>query len=314
MKNIGLIKYKDADINNFTSDLGINIRRIINKPLRVLLRLGTGKKIVVDSYPSLEKGKPYIFASTHSNVEEVPALLGVIDRSAYSLMGTTEQLEYNPAMYVNWLTGFIYVNRLDRNSRKSSLPKMERIINSGSSILIFPEGGWNNTENLLCQNLFAGVYNLSKNTNAPIVPISTYKDFNDKSIYIKVGEPLDITKLDKKEGLLELRDILATLKYEQIEKHSTPIKRDELPNDAREKYMESLKNEYTSIKWRKDVWSEELTVLKDKNISTPSDAIAYVDDVKVTEKNAYILAPTLVKREEDKKYNFENYMHKNWNK
>lgn len=314
MKNIGLIKYKDADINNFTSDFGINIRRIINKPLRALLRLGTGKKIVVESYPSLEKGKSYIFASTHSNIEEVPALLGIIDRSAYSLMGTTEQLEYNPAMYVNWLTGFIYVNRLDRDSRKSSLPKMERIINSGSSVLMFPEGGWNNTENLLCQNLFSGVYILSKNTNTPIVPISTYKDFNGKSIYIKVGEPLDIIRLGKKEGLLKLRDVLATLKYEQIEKHSIPIKRDELLNDARERYMENLKNEYTSIKWRKDVWSEELTVLKDKNIITPSDSITYVDDVKVTEKNAYILAPTLVKREEDKKYDFENYMHKNWNK
>ena len=314
MKNIGLIKYKDADINNFTSDLGIKIRRMINKPLRVLLRLGTGKKIVVESYPSLEKGKPYIFASTHSNVEEVPALLGIIDRSAYSLMGTTEQLEYNPAMYVNWLTGFIYVNRLDRDSRKSSLPKMERIINSGSSILMFPEGGWNNTENLLCQNLFSGVYNLSKNTNTPIVPISTYKDFDDKSIYIKVGEPLDIIRLDKKEGLLKLRDTLATLKYEQMEKNSSLIKRDELPKNAREKYMENLKNEYTSIKWRKDVWSEELTVYKDKNIITPEDAITYVDDIKVTNKNAYILAPTLVKREEDKKYNFENYMHENWNK
>lgn len=314
MKNIGLIKYKNADINNFTSDLGIKIRRMINKPLRVLLRLGTGKKIVVESYPSLEKGKPYIFASTHSNVEEVPALLGIIDRSAYSLMGTTEQLEYNPAMYVNWLTGFIYVNRLDRDSRKSSLPKMERIINSGSSILMFPEGGWNNTENLLCQNLFSGVYNLSKNTNTPIVPISTYKDFDDKSIYIKVGEPLDIIRLDKKEGLLKLRDTLATLKYEQMEKNSSLIKRDELPKNAREEYMENLKNEYTSIKWRKDVWSEELTVYKDKNIITPEDAITYVDDIKVTNKNAYILAPTLVKREEDKKYNFENYMHENWNK
>lgn len=314
MKNIGLIKYKNADINNFTSDLGIKMRRTINKPLRVLLRLGTGKKIVVESYPSLEKGKPYIFASTHSNVEEVPALLGIIDRSAYSLMGTTEQLEYNPAMYVNWLTGFIYVNRLDRDSRKSSLPKMERIINSGSSILMFPEGGWNNTENLLCQNLFSGVYNLSKNTNTPIVPISTYKDFDDKSIYIKVGEPLDIIRLDKKEGLLKLRDTLATLKYEQMEKNSSLIKRDELPKNAREKYMENLKNEYTSIKWRKDVWSEELTVYKDKDIITPEDAITYVDDIKVTNKNAYILAPTLVKREEDKKYNFENYMHENWNK
>ena len=313
MKNIGLIKYENADINNFTSDLGIKIRRTINRPLRFFLRLGTSKKIVVDSYPNLEKGKPYIFASTHSCVEEVSALLGTIDRSAYSLMGTTDQLEHNPAIYANWVTGFIFVNRLNNDSRKSSLPKMERIINSGSSILLFPEGGWNNTESLLCQKLFSGVYNLSKNTGALIVPISTYTEFDSKSIYINAGDPVDITRLDKKEGLAELRDILSTLKYEQIEKHSTPINRAELSSDARERFMEERKNEYLKVKWSKDVWDEELTMYKDKDAPSQEDVRTFIDSVNITSKNAFILAPILVKRIEDKKYDFKDYMHKNWN-
>ena len=39
--------------------------------------------------------------------------------------------------------------------------KMNRVLKAGNSILIFPEGRWNDSENLLCQKLFAGPYNLS---------------------------------------------------------------------------------------------------------------------------------------------------------
>lgn len=314
MKNIGLIKYKKSDINNFTSATGLKIRRLINKPLRFILKLATNGKIIVERYPELEKHTPYIFASTHSFVEEVCALLATIDRNAYSLMGTTEQLEHNPKIYANWLTGFIYVNREDPKSRKESLPKMEKVINSGSSILIFPEGGWNNTENLLVQNLFPGVYYLAKNTGAKVVPISTFNEFNSKEIYIKVGEPIDLSLLDKKEALLKLRDNLATMKYEQIEKHSTPINRDELGEDPRIKFMEKLKEEYMRLKWTKDVWDEELTVYKDKNNISPEEIRQSLENVKITIDNAYIMGPILVKRRNDIKYNFKRYMHDNWNK
>ena len=310
MKNIGLIRYKKADINNFTSTTGLKIRRLINKPLRFFLKLATNGKIIVETYPKLEKNRPYIFAATHSFVEEVCALLATIDRNAYSLIGTTEQLEHNHKIYANWLTGFIYVNREDPVSRKESLPKMERFINSGSSILIFPEGGWNNTENLLVQNLFPGVYYLSKNTGAEVVPISSFNEFDSKDIYIKVGNPIDLSILDKKEALIKLRDCLATMKYEQIENHSTPIKRSELGKDPRMDFMEERKNEYMRLKWTKDVWEEELTVYKDR-IEFRRETL---DTVEITKDNASIMAPILVKRKEDIKYNFKKYMHDNWNK
>lgn len=314
MKNIGLIRLKKAGVNNFTSATGIKMRRLINRPLRFILKLSTNGKIIVESYPELKKSEPYIFAATHSFVEEVCALLATIDRSAYSLMGTTEQLEHNPKIYANWLTGLIYVDRKDPKSRKESLPKMEKVINSGSSVLIFPEGGWNNTENLLVQNLFSGVYSLAKNTGAKVVPISTFNEFNSKEIYIKAGSPLDLTAFDKKEALIKLRDYLATMKYEQIEEHSTPIKRDELGEDPRRDYMEQRKKEYMRLKWTKDVWEEELTVYKDKDNLSPEDIRESLDNVEITKDNAYILGPILVKRQEDIRYNFKKYMHDNWNK
>lgn len=61
MFNTGLKRYETADINNFTSDIGIRSRRAVNKPWRKILKLGITKKVTVEQYPDLAKGKTYIF-------------------------------------------------------------------------------------------------------------------------------------------------------------------------------------------------------------------------------------------------------------
>ena len=168
--NYGLLRYKNADINNFTSIFGIKVRRVIYPYVRFILRKALGGKIHIEKYPKLLNKQPYIFIATHSFVDEVQLILSTLDRNAYSLMGATDQLEHNPMIYANWLTGIIYVNRYDKGSRRSSIPKMKKILDNGSSVLIFPEGGWNNTENLPCMKLFASPYILAKETGCNIIP------------------------------------------------------------------------------------------------------------------------------------------------
>lgn len=314
MKNYGLGWIKTANIDNFTSKTGIKLRRAIHKPLQIVLKLATKRKIIVENYPKLEKGVPYIFASTHSFDEDIISNLATIDRNAYVLIGTTDQLDFNPTMYAAWLNGLIYVDRLDKNSRQESLKKMEKIIKSGTSILMFPEGGWNNTENLIVQNLFGGPYYLSKLTGAKVVPISAFNEMGSSKIYIRVGDPIDLSKYDKKDALIELRNSLATMRFNQMELYSTPIERSKLSSDARLNFMEQRKNEYLRVNWSRDVWDEELTVYKDKNCPSPEDIRKSIDDVVITKENAEIFAPILVKRLDDKKYDFKNYMHQNWNK
>lgn len=314
MKNIGLIKLKKANIDNFTSITGLKIRRIINRPVRYVLKKVTKGNIIVEDYPKLEKNKPYIFAATHSFVEEISATLASIDRSAYTLCGTTDQFENNPRMYFNWLTGIIFVDRYDEESRKSSIPKMEKVLQNGSSILIFPEGGLNNTENLLVMKLFSGPYTLSKNTGIDVVPISTFNEHGSRNIYVSASEPLPLYKYDKKEALILLRDALATMQYNQMEKHASRIKREELPKDPRLHFMEERRQVYRKTRWTRDVWDEELTVFRGKGPPTPEEVRESIDNINVNASNAGILGPVLVRRLEDEKYDFRRYMHATWNK
>lgn len=315
MKNPFLGKIMHLGVDNFTSDFGLTVRRFINPIFRRLIRFGTKRKIIIEQYPKLNKSQPYIFACSHSFDDDVVSSLAAIDRSAYSLCGTSEQILHNPKMYVNWINGMIYVDRLDSQSRKDSIMKMKRVIESGSSIHMYPEGGWNNTENLLVQPLFAGPYILSSETGALVVPVTTFHEHGSKNIYVRAAEPISMHRMTKDVALEFLRDEMATMIWNMIEMHSTPIKRETLYGiDFRSKYMEERKQEYLRVKWTRDVWDEELTFKHDKNHPIPSKVREYVDNVKITSKNAHIFAPILVEREDDKKYDFKQYMHDNWDK
>lgn len=312
MKNYGILGFSDKNVENFTSDKGIIIRRKLNPFFRKIFKLATKGNIIVDNYPTLEENTPYIFVSTHNFVEDTIANLATIDRNAYLLFGTTDQLEVNPEMYAAWANGFIYVNREDSQNRKDSLLKMERVLKSGSSILIFAEGGFNNTENLLSMRLFASPYILAKRTGYKVVPIAPFHEYGSKDIYMNVGEPVDLNSFEnKEEALLVLRDNLATLLYENMIKHATRVKRDELGSDPRLDYMEERKNEYLNTKWTKDVWDEELTQYHDayeKEIISINEDLS---NLEINVDNAF-LARDILKRVKEKKYDFKQYMHDNW--
>ena len=100
------------------------------------------------------------------------------------------------------------VDRNNKKSRNESVPKMARIIKNGSSVIIYPEGAWNVNENMLIMPLFKGPYLLASNlkkddVNPKVVPVEQYKDVENKTIYIKVCQPFDITNYSAKEGLIK---------------------------------------------------------------------------------------------------------------
>lgn len=314
MKNYGILKYSNVGVDDFTSETGIKIRRELNPVLRVVFKAATKGNVIIENYPKLEKDCQYIFVSTHNFVEDSIANLSVIDRNAYLLFGTTDQLKVNKEMYAAWANGFIYVDRQNNVSRKEALLKMKRVLDSGTSVLIFAEGGFNNSENLLCLKLFASPYILSKQTGIKVVPIAPFYEPGTNDIYINAGEPLDLTKFDdKKEALTLLRDNLATLLYENIFKYASRIKRQELGDDPRLDYMESRRKEYLKTNWTKDVWDEELTQYLD---DYDKEILAINNDLSklnLNINNSY-LAKDVLKRVKEKKYDFKKYMHENWNK
>ncbi len=180
--------------------------------MKSIIKMANDKKTILISYPKLNKDENFIFAAGHSFPGDIGSNLSCIDRSTYTLVGTTDQVDHNPQMNFLWANGIIYVNKLNPDSRKESFKKMSRILNSGTSVMLFPEGVLNNTENLNCVTLYPGFYHLAQETNKRVVPIVA--NYNEEDVvYVAAGNPIDCTNKSKDEAKIELRDALATLRF-----------------------------------------------------------------------------------------------------
>ena len=265
--------------------------------------------------PNWKKGVPYIFVSTHFFVDDIITNYAVIDRLAYTLIGTPDQVEHNPLLYAAWVCGMMYVDKINPQSRKDAVEKLVRVLENNTSVIIYPEGAWNNTENLLVQPLFASPWILAQRTGCKVVPIAMHQEYKKKDIWYRAGEPLDLAGMEKRDALDKLRDTMATMKYELMAEHSTVLKRAELGPEPRLDYIDERMREYLCTKWTRDDWAMEVTIYRDKELPpTPEAVRASFDNVKITPQNAAILAPILAQREEDKRYDLVRYLQENWNK
>lgn len=118
--------------------------------------------------------------------------------------------------------------------------------------------------------------------------------------------------MEKKEALSTLRDAMATMMYDMIEHHSTPIRRSELAGDIRLAYMNERRLEYLKTRWTRNVWDEELTEYIDKTHPRSLEVRKSHDAIRITSQNSGLIAPILVRREEDIRYDFKRYMHEHW--
>ncbi len=326
----GVAYLKYADENNFTSNFGMNIRKHTYKYLKKPLLQATDGNIVLESitnygeaskvdiekdlsFLNLKSSKPYIFVSTHSFCEDVNSALAVMDRNAYLLFGSTEQLENSKQVYGLWAMGMVYVGRMDPWSRENSILKMKRLIDNGISVIICAEGGYNNTENKIVEELFEGAVQLHRRTFAPIVPMASFREYGSKNIYITADAPLHFLNVTATEGTERLRNVLATLEYELWIHHASWLKRKSLPSNCRFQFMEERKYEYMKSHWLHDVWEEELTNRKNGKRPSPQDIRATFDSVQITRDNYLAINPIRKQREEDLLYDFKRYMHNTWN-
>lgn len=319
MFNTGLKCLENKTAKNFTTDCGIHVRSFINPFFRWILEKNTKGEIVLEHYPILDEG-PYIFCSSHSHIEDIISDLAILDRNAYVLIGTTDQLEHNPQMYAAWINGLIYVDRDSAESRHESLKMMEYLLRNRVSVLLFPEGSYNNSANLLVKQFFPGFYKLAIATHAKVVPISNFLA-PDSKIYINVGNPIAVDNMSKKEALETLRDRIAEMRFLQIENHTKETKRSELGSDPMRDFMESRRREYFKVKWSSyEAWEQELTSYRGVDPSPTFDEVwGFLDKIDLndatSEKLAYYLplleeykrAKTLARR-----YDFGNYMKENW--
>lgn len=179
---------------------------------------------IINEMPSTQGNK--IFAMNHSNIHDVPIAGEAVQEHFYVLLGG-QKLEILDRLFFR-LNGVIYIDRKDKK-----LDKMIKILHAGGNLLMYPEGTWNLTPSKLMLPMNWGVIELAKRTGVPIVPLVA--EYHPGCCYVKFGEAIYINEeMDKKTGIEQLEDTMATLRWDIWEQFGVEKRTDRMKEEFEE--------------------------------------------------------------------------------
>lgn len=277
---------KQSDPEKVISKTGIRLRRLFNPILRTVAPLMGRQKMIVVKRGELNTDKPIIFSATHGFRDDILFTVRAIRTHAYLLFGNLSQFYNSLEGVAIWINGTVIVDRTDKESRKSVKEKMKYLMSLGGKLIIYPEGTWNKSENQLVLELFRGVYDVAKETGAMVVPVATHRE--GQYVYVSIGELLDIANYDALEGLTILRDRMATLKWELMERYSNVTRKELLegrsPAEYWRQYIEGLISEVEFY----DREVEDNAHFRSKVQNEYEAVCAHLENLEVKKENAFL--------------------------
>ena len=196
------------------------IRRCIHPVFRRLLHMksiicGLSYEIISEQ-PKVNKNEAVIYAISHIGKYDYEMLVEAYDFFAYTLAGDWKLMYGELDDYFLRFNGTCYVDTEDKEDRLNSYKFIKKALKNGISMLIFPEGIWNLSESLPILKLYSGCALAAYECNVPIIPIAI-EQYN-KHFVINIGKKMYLTSNQTLQNNIELRDTLATLKWEIWEK------------------------------------------------------------------------------------------------
>lgn len=244
------------------------------------------------------KEKPVIYAITHMGMYDYQVVSEVIKKHQVPFAGDPETLYRSGDGALLAANGLIYCDTEDEVDRKIAASTSVELLNKGHNLLIYPEGVWNISPNLLMLPLFPGIIKMAQETGCDIVPIAIEQ--YDKDFIVNVGENFKVEKIDNEEYKQEyiekkkneLRDTMATLKWQIFEKLPTE-ERKNLGNYAKKhrEFVDTRLNEWFNKEENKPYYNEDLVkhrTFRIKNIVLKEDVFKYLDKIKLNKNNAFM--------------------------
>lgn len=322
------LHWLDADVDKAISEKEILFRRKFYSILKKVgpKMLGCTQVIENRNYvnnPSSNKAdspvvlpkEPVIFASNHGFRDDVLATTLAAGRHGYIYWGSLPQFYNTFDGTAASLVGEIMINRKNKNSKNLSIKKVDKVMKYGTDLIIFPEGGWNKTSEVLTNKLWKGVYNFSVNQNCKVVPIVHYvrdMEIVDKKniIHTIIDDPIPLYEMSEKEALIYLRDVLCSWQYKMAEIYGKTTREEELKGyiNSDQKWDDCVKKRMVGVA-RYDSELEKKSDYRPKEIILPEDVFEPITKIKnITAENIKMIedAKKLVK--ERKKIDFQrNY-------
>lgn len=191
--------------------------------LRPVLNLLAGFRIpyqvMIEQPCRLLPDRPVIYAANHSCFADGPIMGRITKKRSYILCGR-QRLGFSDWLYF-MLNGVVFADRGDKEDRAACKLALEAYLNRGRSVVMFPEGTWNLTDNMLMLPMKWGIIETARNTGAQIIPTVLTYDRERKKCSVRFGEALVFAPEDDRlEAVTVLRDIFATMRWEAMSREA----------------------------------------------------------------------------------------------
>lgn len=206
----------------------------------ILIRLFTKRKVIVLSDKRKKTKKPVIYACTHIGAHDVESTFEAIKSPCYLFMGDAREIYRTADGIMLSLNGVIFFDTEDKADRAVAKKRAISLLKSGGSLLIYPEGAWNITENEIVMPLYAGTAEMAIKSGAEIVPMAIER-YGERYM-VAIGENISTENLnvsDKYELTNRLRDEQVDLKWQIWEQEGLKHRRD-IPEDYSECFFHDV--------------------------------------------------------------------------
>ena len=187
----------------FKGEIGYSLLTPI---MRVLFKLYYNPKII--NKEVIPKEGPILIVGNHKHIYD-QCLTIMATKRVIHYMAKKEYFDGKMAWFFK-LVGCISVDRSikDHNATDKAL----KVLNSGGTIGLFPEGTRNKTKDVFLLPFKFGTVSMAKKTNATIIPFGLTGDykFRSKNLTIRYGTPFKVGDMDLEDANKKL--------YEEVEK------------------------------------------------------------------------------------------------
>lgn len=271
MKLIEKITCREA-----VNEHGIQYRERFHPVIWAIMAAASGCRIRYMRHVELENG-PYIFAVNHSNGYDIPLMARIIGKSFF-VLASDEPKGDIPGLGL-WLNGVIWSNRASREDKAHAKQLCIACLRYGKDLLIFPEGTWNLTEASPMLPMSWGVIEMAQVTGKAIVPVAL--EYDKHICTVNMGDPYFPVDSDKAAACEELRDKLATLRWEQWEKKGL-FHREEIGCGDYAAYTSDRVKEYGLLT------EQQLRSWVLERRTLPQEAFAHLDRLIPCQENAFL--------------------------
>ncbi len=202
---------------------GINLRKSIHGFPLALVKLDrklSKETVSVISDSRIETKRPKVYACTHIGGNDIQRVFEAIKEHAYLFLGDPKGIYKDVSGLLLFLNGTINMETKDKTDRYIAKQRALELLQKNGNLLIFPEGAWNITSNLLVMDLYKGTVLMAKETGADIIPVAIEQ--YDNNFFVSIGKNIlmeQYKNLSLEDMNLVLRDAMATEKWNIIEKY-----------------------------------------------------------------------------------------------